>query len=282
MRALLRSAAICACLLNVALAVTPVDGESMSKMVKAGGANLALAAQPMWFFSRAKGNPSCYPTSAIDAHGSQKPAAPLCAYPDTGCGCRQAGVKVGRPGPRFPVYYSFKQCNETELRVAYNLFYEKDGCSPEGLAGHPYDWERAIVVWGKGGDTKWVPSQLMLSQHNGYQTLSWGEIKNTFKTGDGKRARGGKDGHRNRDHAKVYVSWSKHAQYDTRKTGWYDLLSQVTGLAYRSDDWWYFPVKGDYVLADPSTKIGQKIAGFEWGFAESFPGKVHEGLCEAT
>ncbi|KAK0631498.1 hypothetical protein B0T14DRAFT_532226 [Immersiella caudata] len=280
-RSLLRILAVGVCLLSAALSATPVDDKKMTKMLKAGGATLALAAQPMWFFGEAMGHPSCYPTSATDVQGSQTPSVDLCMYPDTGCGCRQAGVKAGKPGPSFPVYYSFKQCNATEVRVAYNLFYEKDGCKPNGLNGHPYDWERVIVVWGKGNDTKWVPSRLMLSQHMGYQTLSWDNIASTFNTGDAKFSRGGRDGHRGRDHAKVYVSWSKHAHYHDQLTGWHDPLSQLTGLAHRSDDWWYFPVKGDYVLADGSTSIGATLASFEWGSADSFPGKVHEGLCEA-
>lgn len=110
------------------------------------------------------------------------------------------------------------------------------------------DWERVIVVWGQGEDTKWAPSRLMLSQHNGYHTLAWNNIENTFNTGDGKRTRGGKDGLRGRDHPKVYVSWAKHANYHTQMSGWYDPLSQLTGLAYRSDDWWYFPVKGEWSM----------------------------------
>jgi len=136
-RTLLRSLALGACLFGAALSVTPVDDKKMSAMLNASGTELALAAQPMWFFSQAMGFPSCYPTSATDVQGSQTPPVALCAYPDTGCGCRKPGVKLGHAGPRFPVYYSFKQCNETEVRVAYNLFYEKDGCSPENLRGHP-------------------------------------------------------------------------------------------------------------------------------------------------
>ena len=106
------------------------------------------------------------------------------------------------------------------------------------------DWERVVVVWGKGENTKWVPSRLMISQHNGYQTISWDNIENTFNTRDGRHVRGGKNGLRRRDHAKVYVAWSKHAQYQNRQTRWFTPLSQLTDLAYRSDDWWYFPVKG--------------------------------------
>ena len=48
-------------------------------------------------------------------------------YPDVGCGCRQPDVPINNPGPAFPIYYTFEQCNATEVRVVYNLFYQKDG-----------------------------------------------------------------------------------------------------------------------------------------------------------
>ena len=44
-----------------------------------------------------------------------------------GCHCRNPGVSAGNPSPAFPVYFTVKQCSDTEIRVSHNLFYEKDG-----------------------------------------------------------------------------------------------------------------------------------------------------------
>lgn len=45
----------------------------------------------------------------------------------------------------------------------------------------------------------------------------------------------------------MYVSWSKHANFDTRNTGWNDPISQSTDDAFRSEDWWHFVDPGYYV-----------------------------------
>lgn len=80
------------------------------------------------------------------------------------------------------------------------------------------DWERVIVEWAKGSDSNWTPSKLLLSQHSGYDTLNWTDIQNTFNTADGTLQRGGDNGRTNLDHPKVYIAWSKHANYDDRNT----------------------------------------------------------------
>lgn len=80
------------------------------------------------------------------------------------------------------------------------------------------DWERVIVEWAKGSDSNWTPSKLLLSQHSGYGTFNWSDIQNTFNTADGTLQRGGDNGRQNLDHPKVYVAWSKHANYDDRNT----------------------------------------------------------------
>jgi hypothetical protein len=87
----------------------------------------------------------------------------------------------------------------------------------------------------------WAPSRALLSAHSGYHNLAWGAIQNTLTTdeinaGDAKTPNGVK----NNDHPKVYVSWSKHANFDTRNTGWNDPASQSLEDAFRSQDWWYF------------------------------------------
>jgi hypothetical protein len=90
----------------------------------------------VFFFGQALYQPPCYPTWAFsgslsspdiyDAAHQTKPA-PQCQYPDVGCKCRNPGVPIGNQSPEFPIYYSAKKCNATEVRVAYNLYYEKDG-----------------------------------------------------------------------------------------------------------------------------------------------------------
>ena len=94
----------------------------------------------------------------------------------------------------------------------------------------------------------WAPSRALLSAHEGYTSLEWGEIQNTLTTdevngGDAKDP----NGVQNNDHPKVYVAWSKHAMYDTRNTGWNDIISQSTENAFRSQDWWHYVDQSNYV-----------------------------------
>ena len=104
------------------------------------------------------------------------------------------------------------------------------------------------MIWGKGSDNNWTPSKLLLSQHSGYGTKNWADIQNTFNTADATLPRGGDNGRQNLDHPKVYIAWSKHANYDTRNTGWNDVLSQLTDNAFRSQDWWYFPASSEFLI----------------------------------
>lgn len=94
----------------------------------------------------------------------------------------------------------------------------------------------------------WAPSRALLSAHSGYNNLAWGDIQNTLTT-DEVNAGKAKDpnGVKNNDHPKVYVSWSKHANFDTRNTGWNDPASQSLDNAFRSQDWWYFVEPQYYV-----------------------------------
>ncbi|KAL6701291.1 hypothetical protein J3F84DRAFT_354355 [Trichoderma pleuroticola] len=266
-------------LASLASAVTPVSDSDMNNLLNAGGVELAMRAQPMWFFGQAMNQPPCIPTFATTSSGGQTPSAPLCAYPNVGCSCRTPGVGITNPSPSFPTYYSYQKCTDTTIRIQYSLFYEKDGTNPQGILGHPYDWERVIVEWAKGSDSNWTPSRLLLSQHSGYDNRAWGDIQNTFNTADGTLQRGGDNGRQNLDHPKVYVAWSKHANYNDRNTGWNDPLSQLDNNAFRSQDWWYFPVASDYLRADGSTALGQQLGSLNWGDASSNPLSVHNSLC---
>ncbi len=136
MTSLHRPLLVGASLLSTALAVTSYPDGTMTSWLNAGGVDLAVAAAPMWFFGQALNKPPCYPTNATTASGAQTPSAGLCDWPNAGCNCRTPGVGIGNQGPAFPVYYSYQKCNATQVRIAYNLFYEKDGFVPQGVFGH--------------------------------------------------------------------------------------------------------------------------------------------------
>ncbi|KAM0244030.1 hypothetical protein ACHAP5_006694 [Fusarium lateritium] len=205
----------------------------MTDWLNAGGVQIAMAAQPMWFFGQSLNHPPCYPTRAIQKNNKQTPSGGLCPWPNAGCNCRNPGVGIGNRGPKFPIYYTYNKCKENEIRVAYNIFFEKDGF---WISGHPYDWERVIVVWAKGKDNHWRQSQLFMSYHSGYTKKNWGDIQNTFSTKDAKHPRGGENGRKNLAHPKVYVGYSKHAIFHDRNTGWNDIISESTNRAFRSQD----------------------------------------------
>jgi hypothetical protein len=236
----------------------------------------------MWFFSTALGHPDCYPTWAFLPNGTRTPPAPLCNWPDTSCGCRtplSEGVQPGNPGPQFPIYFSVKQCSENDIRVAYNLFYEKDGFAVGmGSNGHPWDWERVIVRWSHSDEGR-RQAELILSQHSGYTHIPWPSIRSTISPSSLQLPKGGPDGLKNLDHPKVYVAWSKHPNYDHPDTKWRDIVSQSTPYAYRGQDWWTFVEGSEYVQSDRGSVVGGMMGGLEWGEADSTPVVVHEGLC---
>lgn len=88
--------------------------------------------------------PQCYPTHAVEpVTGQQTDWAELGEWPQTFTAecldrcvhkskCRTPSTKpTGNPSDPFPVYYMIRKCNDAEIRVQYNLFYEKDGFYPE-------------------------------------------------------------------------------------------------------------------------------------------------------
>ena len=131
-----------------AAAVTQITDEQMASYLDQGGAELADHYAPMWFFGQALDHPPCYPTWAFggsptsnDMYDSshKTPAAAQCEYPDVGCKCRNPGVAINNRALDFPVYYTFKRCSDTEVRVSYNLFYEKDGAKVIGVIDTGHD-----------------------------------------------------------------------------------------------------------------------------------------------
>ncbi|PIG69109.1 hypothetical protein AARAC_009581 [Aspergillus arachidicola] len=268
-------------------AVTQITDDDMTSLLNQGGAELADRYAPMWFFGQALNQPPCYPTWAFggsptsnDVYDSshKTPAAAQCEYPDVGCKCRNPGVAIKNRAPDFPIYYTFKRCSDTEVRVAYNLFYEKDGAKVIGVidTGHDYDWERVIIIHSRDGNNMWAPSRALLSSHSGYHNLAWGDIQNTLTTeeieaGDANDP----NGVRNNDHPKVYISWSKHAHFDTRNTGWVDPISQSTDNAFRSNDWWHYVDKkyyarGSYLITDYVETQLPEIKNYKVGILHLF------------
>ncbi|PYH81516.1 hypothetical protein BO82DRAFT_81106 [Aspergillus uvarum CBS 121591] len=302
---------VLAALAAQALAVTQITDADMQTLLNQDGVELADRYAPLWFFGQALHEVPCYPTWAFggspgspdvyDAAHQTSPA-PQCEYPDVGCECRNPGVDAGNPGPAFPIYYTVQRCNETEVRVVYNLFYEKDGAKVLDLidTGHDYDWERVIIVHSRDANELWAPSRALLSAHSGYHNLAWSQIHSTLTSeeiaaGDARAP----EGVRGNDHPKVYVSWSKHAHFDTRDTVWVDPISQSTDNAFRSNDWWYYVEQQYYVSfpfvssilltdspkkirSDNSTEAGKALGSTDWGSATSNPPSVQASVCSAS
>ena len=127
-------------------AVTSISDGQMTSFLNTGALDLARMYGPVWFFGQSQNQVPCYPTWAFggspttnDTYDAlhKTAAAPQCQYPNVGCSCRNPGVPIGNQGPAFPIYYTYQRCNDTEVRVAYNLFYQKDGAQFGTIAtGH--------------------------------------------------------------------------------------------------------------------------------------------------
>lgn len=149
-----------------------------------------LTTVSIFFFSEALQKPPVYPTWAFrgtlttpDTYAPSFQTVPIaqCQYPDVGCNARQPGVPEGQQGPDFPIYFTWSRCGENEVRVVYNLYYQKDGAIFLFVpTGHDHDWERVIVVHTKQADGTWQPSRALYSAHAGYKTYDWGSIQNTL------------------------------------------------------------------------------------------------------
>lgn len=127
------TASLCA---TGAVAVTHFSDGQMQSYLQGRGVDLAVAYAPLWFFGAALHENPCIPDWAYGGSPTQPdtydqshltPPAKQCEYPNVGCNCRNPDVGFNHPTPAFPVYFSYRQCNSSEVRVAYNLFYQKDG-----------------------------------------------------------------------------------------------------------------------------------------------------------
>lgn len=139
-----------ACFTSRISAVTTFNDDLMEGFLNEGGAGLAISYGPVWNFGQPKlpgYSPPCYPTWAFGgptaalndtySRDYQTPGAPLCPYPDVGCECRNPGTPIGTEGGPFPIYYTYNRCSASEVRVIYNVYYEKDGASGTIDTGHP-------------------------------------------------------------------------------------------------------------------------------------------------
>jgi hypothetical protein len=138
-----------------------------------------------------------------------------------------------------------------------------------------HDWERIVVVWGRNvtsGD--WARTQILESRHSGYRAKSWDSIESTFSY-DHPDEVGGK----NKDGAKIYVGWAKHAMFDTKGTGWRDNFSQGCNREYRDDTWSFLSTQDDMIWAAAESEEGKMMKGMDWGSATGGPWAVEEGIC---
>ena len=130
-------------------------------------------------------------------------------YNNVGCECRKPEIGIVNRAPPFPVYFAIRQCSPTEIRVTFNLFYEKDGAicfvdvsHPVGFdVGHDLyvnhrrlnaeeadlcyplksDWEGAVVIYSRDASSSvWTATNLLMSQHGGYLGRKWSDIRNTL------------------------------------------------------------------------------------------------------
>lgn len=134
-----------------------------------------------------------------------------------------------------------------------------------------------IVIWRRDPDNLWRRKVLLKSFHSGYTRDEWNEVQNTINY-DNLDEQAGKD----KDGAKIYVGWGKHAMFTTRNTNWNDRGSQGCAREFRSNDWRYLPGGKDTLLfAGGQSELGKKIATFSWGSATSNPTVVEQKACAA-
>ncbi|KAM7211775.1 hypothetical protein V8F06_012842 [Rhypophila decipiens] len=235
----------------------------------------------MFHFAQANGNPQCYPNYPFRPDGSKRPAAGAENWPHIST-CKQASLSARGWGPAMPVYYNVRNCPNTsgrgeggsEIRVSYNLFYEKDGFKGSS-ANHDYDWERVIVIWRKYG-LNLYKDEILVSSHKGYKRIvGWDSIPQTVDAGNWFESNG-----KNKDHAKVYVGWCKHAMFFEKRTKDSTIVACLDDTEMRSDDWYFVAdQKSTLVSAMPGSDYFNRFRANDWGNAWSKPDRVYDSLC---
>ncbi|CAO3693194.1 hypothetical protein G6F70_009091 [Rhizopus microsporus] len=258
---MIRSIAALFLFANLCVANTPIPDSQSTDFT-----SFALGARPYWQLSRALNHDMCWPSACVE-NGAVVPSADLKNFPVAGQGgCPPAGS-------RFPVYWNAKKCTDTEIRVAYNLFWKKDGFSPSGIYGHGYDWEQVIVVYAKGGNS-WSRKGAYLSGHGGYKYYDWNEMTTSNES---NIAAGGQ----NMDHPKIFPAWAKHSMFIDSKDGNPVLegLDAFDENAFRTSSYQYFNAKEEMIQVVPNTQLWTLIANKDWNKASSSPNVVYDKLC---
>ena len=261
--AVLVTLALLAALPAPASANTPVPGAATLAM-------LADAAAPHWNFARALDHDTCWPGAALTASGAQATPATLKGYPVTGQGgCANAGTG-------FPTYATAASCTGTEVRVAYTLYFPKDGFAGNvlGIAdlGHQHDFEQVVVVWTQSGGT-WTRDRLLMSRHGNFISAAWASVRgwDAARTATGLGL----------DHPDVFVGWAKHAMFNSAG-GLVDLVSQYTDEEFRSSAYSAWPgAFGSSTLLDvePGGALAAQFDAADWGSATSTPSVIATTLC---
>ena len=235
-----------------AFANSPVtDGQPLSEFI----ANSV----PEWNFARANNNDTCWPATAIDGNGTQHEPLSRSPWPDTDSGCAPANSP-------FTTYVSAKNCNDSEIRTSFTLYFPKDGFSP-GKLGHDHDFEYIVVVWRKnGGD--WSRDRLLMSRHGKNIPLAWSDVESW--NADLSNAGLGQE------HPRIFVGWGKHAMFNNQ-AGLKDVVSQFTDNEYRHADYRVFPA--DQVEVTDDNDVAKAFDGFSWGEASSNPAVVSRNMC---
>ena len=131
---------------------TVVTNDQMIQYINNDHLGLAQSNAPVFFFGNggSAGFSPCLPTWAYtdspetgpdiyDSAHRTKPA-PRLQWEEVGGDCRTPPFPINQAAGRFPVYYTVNQCNANEIRVVYNLFYEKDGFKYGRLVDVGHDW----------------------------------------------------------------------------------------------------------------------------------------------
>lgn len=62
---------------------------------------------------------------------------------------------------------------------------------------------------------------------------SWDKVPSTFNYSNISENNG-----KNKDGAKIYVGWAKHAMFDNQNTAWPEEIFQGCARELRSNNWW--------------------------------------------
>lgn len=228
------------------------------------------ASTPQWNFARANRRDTCWPAAAITANGAQNPGADLKAFPTAG----QGGCPAR--GSSFPTYYSVKQCSDTETRVAFTIYFPKDGFSGnvpivKADLGHQHDFEQVVLVWTKAAGRAWARDHLLLGRHGEHVRQDW----DSAESWDAGRTTAGLG----LEFPRIFVGWAKHAMFN-HQGGAKDLASQYTDSEHRAADYPY--VADNLTEVTDRNQLASQFDSLQWGAASSTPAVTSRQLCTIT